>query len=111
MGSVGMLLSVVIATVKLLVMESTAEPTEMVHRPDIFATPIVAFLDIVFTYGGQVVRFCIRIFINGLMLKACSLPCASASKRQAPLPDLPIEGEMEDAILPSLPSRSYTRII
>ena len=53
LGSIGMLLSVVVATVKLLVMDGKAEHTELVHRPSIFATPIVAVLDIVFTYGGQ----------------------------------------------------------
>ena len=54
LGSVGMLLSVIVATVKLIIMDTTDKPTELIHKPDTFLTPIVAILDIVFTYGGQV---------------------------------------------------------
>ena len=53
LGSVGMLLSVIIATIKLVLMESEVKHTELIHKPDTFSTPIVAILDIVFTYGGQ----------------------------------------------------------
>lgn len=54
LGSIGMLLSVVIATLKLLLMDSGVKQTELVHRPKSLTTPIVAILDLVFTYGGQV---------------------------------------------------------
>ena len=53
LGSVGMLLSAIIATIKLVLMESDVKHTELIHKPDTFSTPIVAILDIVFTYGGQ----------------------------------------------------------
>lgn len=74
LGSVGMLLSVIIATMKLLVMDSEAQPTELVHRSGFFATYVVAFLDIVFTYGGQVT--CLAALVSrSSSLRSCNAQC------------------------------------
>lgn len=60
LGSVGMLTAVGVALVKLLLIGS-AQPTEAVHRPTSFSRPIVAVLDIIFAYGGQVrIRICLN---------------------------------------------------
>ena len=53
LGSVGMLLAVGVALVKLILMDNS-QPTEAVHRPTSFTKPVVAILDIIFAYGGQV---------------------------------------------------------
>lgn len=55
LGTVGMLLTVVVAFMKLAWVDPPAArvPMERVHTGN-FKASLVAFLDIVFTYGGQV---------------------------------------------------------
>jgi len=57
LGTLGMLVSVGVAVGKLVVMDAPIKPTELIHRPTNITTSVVALLDIVFTYGGQVCRY------------------------------------------------------
>ena len=54
LGTLGMLVAIGVAVGKLAAMEVPIKPTELIHKPSNITTPVVALLDIVFTYGGQV---------------------------------------------------------
>lgn len=53
-GTVGMVTAVAVAVGKLTTLAPPVERTELVHMPRSVNSLVVALLDIVFSYGGQV---------------------------------------------------------
>jgi len=79
-GTVGMMTAVVIATLKLLMMDVKGAHHEAVHN-DGFNVAIVALMDIVFTFGGKA-ESCLQghhaspLTCTGCKTQVWFLPCA-----------------------------------
>ena len=87
-GTIGMMTAVVIATLKLLMMEVKGAHHEAVHS-DGFNVAIVALMDIVFTFGGQSGWVTILLVLSDLYLLISCFDASVALKGvQSPLQEL-----------------------